>query len=46
MKDVVVLLPGILGSALEKNGKSLWDVSAGAIGRALFSLGGSIDQLA
>jgi pimeloyl-ACP methyl ester carboxylesterase len=45
MKDVVVLLPGILGSALEKDGKSIWDVSASAIGRALFSLGGSFDEL-
>jgi hypothetical protein len=45
MKDVVVLLPGILGSALERDGKSLWDISTGAIGRALFSLGGSIHSL-
>src|SRR5262245_6343409 len=45
MKDVVVLLPGILGSALEKDGKSIWDVNASAIGRALFSLGGSFDEL-
>jgi hypothetical protein len=46
MKDVIVLLPGILGSALERGGKSVWDVSAGAISRALFSLGGSVDELA
>jgi hypothetical protein len=46
MNDVVVLLPGILGSALEKDGKTLWDITAGPIGRALFSRGGSIQSLA
>lgn len=46
MKDVVVLLPGITGSRLVKDGKEVWDVSAGAVGRALFSLGGSITRLA
>jgi pimeloyl-ACP methyl ester carboxylesterase len=46
MKDVVVLLPGILGSALEKDGATLWDVSASAIGRALLTLGGSVQALA
>lgn len=45
IKDVIVLLPGIMGSALAKDGKSLWDLSAGALGRALFSLGGSIQAL-
>jgi hypothetical protein len=46
MNDVIVLLPGILGSALEKDGKSVWDISVGAISRALFSLGSSIQGLA
>jgi pimeloyl-ACP methyl ester carboxylesterase len=46
MKDVVVLLPGILGSALERDGKTLWDIGAGVVGRALFSVGGSIHSLA
>jgi hypothetical protein len=45
MKDVIVLLPGILGSALEKDGHTIWDVSVGAISRALFSLGGSFNEL-
>ena len=45
MSDVIVLLPGILGSALVKNGKELWGLSAGAGVRALVSLGGSIDDL-
>lgn len=46
MKDLIVLLPGILGSALEKNGSTIWDTSASAVGRALFSLGGSVKKLA
>lgn len=46
MKDVIVLLPGIMGSALAKDGNAIWDVGIGALGRALFSLGGSIGDLA
>jgi Lecithin:cholesterol acyltransferase len=42
MPDVVVLLPGITGSVLKKNGKTVWGYSASTIGRALFSLGGSM----
>lgn len=46
MKDVVVLLPGIMGSALARDGAPVWDVSASAVGRALLSGGGSIKSLA
>lgn len=46
MKDVIILLPGIMGSALAKDGKSIWDVGVGALSRALFSLGGSVQDLA
>jgi pimeloyl-ACP methyl ester carboxylesterase len=42
MKDVIVLLPGILGSELKKDGKTVWGYSAGALGRALFTQGGAI----
>ena len=42
MGDVVVLLPGILGSALARDGKEIWAPSPGAIGRALWTLGGSV----
>jgi hypothetical protein len=42
MEDVVVLLPGITGSVLKKDGKVIWGYSARSIGKALFSLGGSI----
>jgi pimeloyl-ACP methyl ester carboxylesterase len=45
MGDVVVLLPGILGSALARDGKEIWAPSPGAIGRALWTLGGSVRSL-
>jgi len=35
MPDVVVLLPGILGSVLQKDGEDLWAPTAGATFRAL-----------
>lgn len=44
MSDVIVLLPGIMGSALRKDGKLIWGFSPGALGGALFSLGGSIRE--
>jgi pimeloyl-ACP methyl ester carboxylesterase len=46
LKDVVILLPGIMGSALAKDGKPIWDLTAGAVGRALYTLGDSIQDLA
>ncbi len=46
MGDVVVLLPGILGSVLERDGKEVWAPSPGAIGRALWTLGRSVRSLA
>jgi pimeloyl-ACP methyl ester carboxylesterase len=45
MTDVVVLLPGITGSVLQKDGKDVWAVSPGAALRALVSLGHSIKDL-
>ncbi len=45
MRDVVVVLPGIIGSVLQKNGKDVWAVSGGAGLKALLSLGGSIKDL-
>src|SRR5688572_18686531 len=35
MKDVVIVLPGILGSVLKKHGQPIWEPSAGAVARAL-----------
>jgi pimeloyl-ACP methyl ester carboxylesterase len=45
MKDIVVLLPGITGSVLQKDGKDVWAFSGGAAIRALLSLGESITDL-
>jgi Lecithin:cholesterol acyltransferase len=41
MQDVIVLLPGIMGSVLEKDGRTVWDADI----RMLFSVGGSIQDL-
>jgi Lecithin:cholesterol acyltransferase len=46
MSDVIVLLPGILGSVLSKGGKDVWGISAGTISSALWSLGDNIKDLA
>ena len=46
MRDVIVLLPGITGSVLTKDGKDVWAPSAGAAVNALFTLGHDIQQLA
>lgn len=35
MRDMVIVLPGIMGSILTKNGKDLWSVSLGMAARAL-----------
>ncbi|HEY0520597.1 MAG TPA: hypothetical protein VGC84_13965 [Ilumatobacteraceae bacterium] len=45
MGDVIVLLPGILGSVLERDGRDVWAMSAGAAWRAITSLGRSVDDL-
>jgi pimeloyl-ACP methyl ester carboxylesterase len=43
--DVIVLLPGILGSVLQREGKDVWAPSAGAVWRGLWSLGRSVKDL-
>jgi pimeloyl-ACP methyl ester carboxylesterase len=43
--DVVVLLPGISGSALAKDGREIWGLSAGTLWNAASTLGNSIRQL-
>jgi hypothetical protein len=45
MRDVIVLLPGITGSVLSKDGKDLWAISKGSVLAALMSLGKNLDQL-
>ncbi|HEX6922167.1 MAG TPA: hypothetical protein VF314_18255, partial [Actinomycetes bacterium] len=43
--DVVVLLPGITGSVLRRDGRDVWAVSPGAALQAVLSLGRSIQDL-
>jgi pimeloyl-ACP methyl ester carboxylesterase len=43
--DVIVLLPGVSGSALAKNGKEIWGLSAGTLWRAATSVGDTIREL-
>ncbi len=43
--DFVVVLPGITGSTLYRDGKPVWEPSAGALLHALFTLGGSLKAL-
>ncbi len=45
MRDMVVLLPGISGSVLQRNGKDIWAPSGQAVWQALRSLGSSIRDL-
>jgi pimeloyl-ACP methyl ester carboxylesterase len=46
MGDVVVMLPGITGSLLTKDGKDVWAPTGGAILNALVSLGKNVKSLA
>lgn len=43
--DVIVLLPGITGSVLQKDGRDVWALSGGAAANALRTMGGSIKEL-
>jgi pimeloyl-ACP methyl ester carboxylesterase len=42
MPDIVVLLPGITGSVLKKDGKTVWGFHGKSIAGTLFSRGGSL----
>src|SRR6266540_5746237 len=44
--QVVVVLPGITGSVLQKDGKDVWNVTGGSVLRALLSLGQNVKDLA
>src|SRR5687768_12986223 len=44
--DVIVLIPGIMGSVLQRDGKDIWAVSAGAFGQFVSTGGESIKSLA
>jgi hypothetical protein len=45
MRDMVVILPGILGSVLQKDGKDLWNVSGQAIWQIVKSFGNRLQDL-
>ena len=45
MKDMVVILPGIMGSVLQKDGKDLWNISGQTISRALNPFGSKFKDL-
>ncbi|MDP9422432.1 MAG: hypothetical protein M3Q19_06300 [Pseudomonadota bacterium] len=45
MSDLIVVLPGILGSVLQKDGKTIWGLSFGSVIRNIFSLGRALDAL-
>lgn len=45
MPDVIVLLPGITGSVLQKDGRDVWAPTASSLLAALLSLGGSLNVL-
>lgn len=44
-RDIVVVIPGILGSTLRKDGELVWAPSAGAVTRAIRTLGRSVRGL-
>jgi hypothetical protein len=45
MSDVIVLIPGILGSVLRKDGRDVWNVSGGALVPALLTAGRNLNAL-
>src|SRR5207248_2485543 len=45
IRDLVVLLPGITGSVLQKDGRDVWAPAGKAISRALFSRGNALQAL-
>lgn len=45
VRDLVVVLPGILGSTLARDGQEAWAPSAGVVWRAIRSFGASIQSL-
>ena len=44
MPDVIVILPGILGSVLEKDGQVVWGFSGRSIATALFTRGAALRE--
>jgi hypothetical protein len=46
MRDLIVVIPGILGSVLEREGKEVWGLSGQVMINNLLSLGRNIQHLA
>lgn len=44
-KDIIILLPGIMGSVLEKDGRTIWDVTPASIARGVFSPAATVKDL-
>src|ERR1700730_18621267 len=45
MSDVIVLIPGILGSVLVKDGREVWGASGSSIARNLITFGSPLNRL-
>ena len=45
MSDLVVLIPGITGSALAIDGTEIWGMSGRAVMRGVATFGGSVKRL-
>ncbi len=45
LKDMIILLPGVMGSVLEHNGQSFWTISGGSLFNFIRSFGGNLDNL-
>lgn len=45
LTDLIVLVPGVMGSVLRRDGRDVWSTSGGAIFGALSSLGGTVASL-
>ena len=43
--DLVVILPGISGSVLQKDGRDLWNMSGQAAWRIITSMGKDLEQM-
>ncbi len=45
LRDLVVMLPGITGSVLQKDGRDVWNISGGAVWNLFSSFGSSLKSL-
>jgi len=43
--DLIVFLPGITGSVLQRNNRDVWAITARSVGNALATLGNNIEGL-